>query len=66
MQLLINILILLPMREMMMIVKFYNTMNFCLVPLYIEPNKKSSERLLVSYKKLIKSIWPSITLLKQY
>ena len=39
-------------------------MNFCLVPLYIEPNKKSSERLLVVYKKLIKTIWPSITLLK--
>ena len=39
-------------------------MKFCLVPLYIEPNKKSSERLLVVYKKLIKTIWPSITLLK--
>ena len=25
-------------------VNFYNTMNFCLVPLYIEPNNKSSER----------------------
>ena len=38
-------------------------MKFCLVPLYIEPNKKSSERLLVVYKKLTKTIWPSITLL---
>ena len=45
--------------------KFYKNMNFCLVPLYIEPNKKSSERLLVVYKKLIKTIWSSITLLKQ-
>ena len=39
-------------------------MNFCLVPLYIEYNKTSSERLLVVYKELIQTIWPSITLLK--
>ena len=39
-------------------------MDFCLVPLYTEHNKKSLERLLVAYKKLIKTIWPSITLLK--
>ena len=45
-------------------VNFYKNNNFCLVPLYIEPNKTSSERLLVLYKKLIKTIWPSITLLK--
>ena len=45
-------------------VNFYKNMNFCLVPLNKEHNKKSSERLLVVYKKLIKTIWPSITLLK--
>ena len=39
-------------------INFYNKMNFCLVLLYIEPNKKSLERLLVAYKKLIKTIWP--------
>ena len=47
-------------------VNFYKKLFFCLVPLYIELNKKSSERLLVVYKKLIKTIWPSITLLKHY
>ena len=45
-------------------VNFYKTMDFCLVLLYIEPTKKSSERLLIAYKKLIKTIWPSITLLQ--
>ena len=45
-------------------VNFYKNNNFCLIPLYIEPNKTSSERLLVVYKKFIKTIWPSITLLK--
>ena len=39
-------------------------MNFCLVPLYIEPNNKSSEKLFVVYKELIKTIWFSIILLK--
>ena len=39
-------------------------MNFCFVALYIELNKKSSETLLVVYKKLIKTIWPLIKLLK--
>ena len=45
-------------------VNFYKKIDFCLVLLYIEPNKKSSERLLVVYKKLIKTIWPSIILFK--
>ena len=45
-------------------VNFYKNMNFCLVPFYIEPNKTSSKRLLVVYIKLMKTIWPSITLLK--
>ena len=45
-------------------VNFYKNVNLCLVTLNIEPNKKSSERLLVVYKTLIKTIWPSITLLK--
>ena len=44
-------------------VNVYNKM-FCLVPVYISPNKETSERLLYGYKKLTKTIWPSITLLQ--
>ena len=42
----------------------YDNFKFCLVPLYIAPNKESSERLLKAYKKLTKTIWPSIILIK--
>ena len=44
--------------------KYYNIYNFCLVLLYIAPNKESSDRLLNVYKKLTKTIWPSISLIK--
>ena len=51
--------------ELMKIIKvFYDSYKFCLVPLYIAPNKKSSDRLLNTYKKLTKTIWPSISLIK--
>ena len=42
----------------------YKNLNFFVVPFYIEPNIKSSDVLLVVYKTLIKTICPSITLLK--
>ena len=32
--------------------------------IYISPNKKSSDRLLIAYKKLTKTIWPSILFIK--
>ena len=47
-------------------VNFYKNINFCLVPLYIEPYTKATKQLSVVYKKLIKTIWPSIPLLKHY
>ena len=42
----------------------YDKYKFCLVPLYISPNKESSDRLLNAYKKLTKTIWLSISLIK--
>ena len=42
----------------------YDKYKFCLVPLYISPNKELSDRLLNAYKKLTKTIWPSISLIK--
>ena len=51
--------------ELMKIIKqFYDCYRFCIVPLYIAPNKELSDRLLNAYKKLTKIIWPSITLIK--
>ena len=46
--------------------KYYDIYNFCLVPLYISPNKESSDRLLNAYKELTKIIWPSYSLIKHY
>ena len=43
----------------------YDKYKFCLVPLSISSNKESSNRLLNAYTKLTKTIWPSITLIKQ-
>ena len=42
----------------------YNEYKFCLVPLSITPNKKSSDRYLDAFKKLTKPIWPLDTLIK--
>ena len=42
----------------------YDKYIFCLVPLYISPNKESLYRLLNAYKKLTKTIWPSISFIK--
>ena len=41
----------------------YDKYQFCLVPLYISSNKESFDRLLNAYKKLTKTIWPSISLI---
>ena len=45
-------------------VNIYKNMDFRWVPVYIESNKKSSERLLIVNTKLNKAILDSITLLK--
>ena len=42
----------------------YDEYKFCLIPLYIALNKESSDRLLNVFKKLTKTIFPSITLIK--
>ena len=45
---------------------FYDSYKFCLVLLYISPNKESSDRLLNAYNKLTKTIWPSISLINPW
>ena len=37
--------------------------NFCLIPLSSAQNKESFDRLLNKFKKLTKTLWPSITLI---